>query len=128
MTMSLLDVALGGTTLGVHSMVAGSLFTLAGAHVVSFGVFSTLVGDTIREPNNSIARLWQTRLGLEHGATAGLIVLVAGVAYLCYLVTEWTSQGYAAVSSAKASIAALAAVVLGIQVIFTSFFLSVIAD
>ena len=128
MLLALTNTSLGGLNLGVNSMVAGSLFTLVGSQVSCFGAFATLAGEPIREANDPISRMLQGTVRLEHGATAGLVLFVIGASYLAYVLVEWAAVGYSAVPFTKFNVAALTLVVLGVQLVFTSFFLSVIAD
>jgi hypothetical protein len=128
MLLALLDVSIGGMNFGVNSMVAGSLFTLVGAQVACFGAFATLIGEPIREANDPLTRLLRGRVQLEHGATAGIVLAAVGGAYMSYVVAEWAANGFASVPLYEINIAALTLVVLGVQLVFTSFFLSVIAN
>jgi hypothetical protein len=128
MLLALTNASLGGLNLGVNSMVAGSLFTLVGSQVSCFGAFATLAGEPIREAKDPISKMLQGTVRLEHGATAGLALFVIGASYLAYVAFEWAAVGYSAVPFTKFNVAALTLVVLGVQLVFTSFFLSVIAD
>jgi uncharacterized membrane protein (DUF485 family) len=75
-----------------------------------------------------VTNLLANHITLEHGATAGLVMFAAGAMYMSFVVIQWASTGFAAAPVAKANVAALTAIVLGIQLVFTSFFLSLIAE
>ncbi|WP_380675272.1 glycosyltransferase [Salinigranum sp. GCM10025319] len=121
-------VPVAGQTFGINSMIAGSLFTLVGTQVACFGAFATVAGEPIRKAGDPVTNLLANHITLEHGATAGLVVFAAGAVYMSFVAIQWASNGFAAAPVAKANVAALTAIVLGIQLVFTSFFLSLIAE
>ena len=128
MVVALTGVEFDGTSLGVNSMIAGSLFTIVGIQVASFGAFATIAGEPIRRATDPVTEALVDRIGLEHGATAGLTVFAMGAAYSLYVVWRWMTAGFDAVPGTGMNIAAFTACVTGLQVVFTSFLLSVLAD
>ena len=128
MLFALADVPVGGSTLGINSMIAGSLFTIVGAQVACFGAFATVAGEPIRSAQDPVTEFLVEKVNLEHGATAGLVLFTLGAAYSTYVVWQWSATGFTAVPIVEVNVAAFTAVVLGVQVVFTSFLLSAIAD
>jgi hypothetical protein len=128
MALSLGDVSLGATSFGIHSMIAGSMLTLVGAQVGSLGVFATVASDPIRAPDDPLTMWLTEHVRLEHGATAGLVLFAAGAAYGTVMVGQWVASGFTRLPILMVDIAAVTAIVLGIQLVFSSFFLSVVAD
>lgn len=116
----------GGVTLGIHSMIAGSLLTLVGYQVASLGIFATVAGDPIQKPSNPITSRITGSLSLERGATYGLVVFGVGGIYASALVYQWIASGFSSVTFTMGSIVAFTAIVLGLQTIFSSFCLSAI--
>ena len=123
-----LGVSVVGRTFGINSMIAGSLFTLVGAQVASFGAFATVAGEPIRRADDPVTTLLVNHVSVEHGVVAGFVVFAAGAAYLSFVAFRWASDGVVAAPVVKTNVAALTAVVLGIQLVFTSFCLSAIAE
>ena len=123
-----LGVPIAGQTFGINSMIAGSLFTLVGTQVACFGAFATVAGEPIRKAGDPVTDLLANHITLEHGATTGLVMFAVGAVYMSLVAIQWASNGFAAAPVAKANVAALTAIVLGIQLVFTSFFLSLIAE
>ena len=121
-------VELAGVTLGIHSMIAGSLLTIVGYQIFSFGVFSTVGSDPIRRPGDPITNLLKGRLTLERGALLGTGLLVGGGIYAASLVATWVGSGFTAVPFTLASLVAFTAIVLGLQTVFSAFFLNAITD
>ena len=117
-----------GATLGVRSVIAGCLAVLVGTQVFSFGVFSAVAGNPIRTPEDPLTRAVVERVDLKKGVLAGLFVFIVGAVYLLGLVVSWASSGFASLPSLVFDIVALAATVLGLQTVFSVFFLSVVGD
>lgn len=120
------DAALGEVTLGVNSMIAGSLATIVGTQIGSLGVFATVASDPIQQPDDPLTTGITTYATLERGATAGVIVFAAGGAYASWLVGDWILSGFGAVPFTSAALIAFTGVVVGIQLVFSSFFLSAV--
>jgi len=114
----------GGVTLGIHSMIAGSLLTIVGYQVASLGVFATVASDPIQKPTDPITTRITQSLSLERGATYGAAVFAVGGVYAAALVYQWVSSGFTSVTFTMGSILAFTAIVIGLQTVFSSFFLS----
>ncbi len=119
-------VTIAGATPGIHWMIAGSLLTLVGYQVASLGIFATVAGDPIQKPADPITTRVTGSLSLERGATYGLAVFAGGAIYATVLALQGIGAGAASLSFTMGSIIASTAIVLGLQTIFSSFFLSVV--
>jgi hypothetical protein len=104
------------------------LFTLVGYQVGSLALFSSIAADPIRHPKDPITNAIREYFTLEAGATVGVVLFALGAGYLSYGVVAWTSTGYVAVPPASRNLVAAGAVVLGVQTVFNSFFLSLLAQ
>jgi hypothetical protein len=128
MLLAYFEVGVGQTSFGIHSLIAGSLFAIVGNQVVSLGVFSTIVNDPIQEPQLGVNN-WLTRnFHLEHTATLGAVLSGAGAAYGVLAVGRWLDSGFRTLPILQADIVAFTAIVLGIQIVFWSFFMSTIIE
>jgi len=121
-------VSLGGFTPGVHSMIGGSLLTLVGYQIASLGVFATVATDPIRKPEDKVTTWLTENLRLEQGATFGTVLFGVGSAYGLVLFSRWASSGFSQLPVLMADVIAFTAIVLGIQIVFGSFFLSAVAE
>jgi hypothetical protein len=128
MTFVWSGVDFGGVNLGVNSMIAGSLLTIVGYQIGNLGVFATIAGNPIQKPRNSVTRVITEQASLERGATLGLAVFGIGVLAASTLFYQWVSDGFTSLGFTITALGAFTAVVLGLQTIFSSFFLSMIAD
>jgi hypothetical protein len=114
--------------LGPNSMIAGSLFTIVGYQVVTLGVFAAVADDTIKCPEDPLTNAVVDHLSLERGATLGLGLFGGGAGYAGYMVVNWVRSGFTAVPFTIGSIVAFTAIVIGVQTVFSAFFMSVVAD
>jgi hypothetical protein len=128
MLVCLSGLSPGSLSFGIHTMVAGAMLTLVGAQVASLGLFAGLTSDPIRRPADPITSFITDWVNLEHGVTAGLALFGIGVAHTALSVGEWVSTGFTQLPALPLNIAALTAVVLGVQLVFSSFFFSAVAD
>ena len=116
----------GGVTLGPHSMVAGGLMLIVGYQVASLGAFARVAGNPIRKPDDPITNWVLERVNLERGVTIGAAVFLAGAAYTVYLFSQWVLSGFTTLPMFTGDVLAFTAMVLGVQVVFSAFFLSTI--
>jgi glycosyltransferase involved in cell wall biosynthesis len=119
-----LGVAIGGITLGVNSMIAGSLFSILGVQVGSLGVFATVASDPIQKPNDALTEWVTENATLERGASVGLGVFAVGAVYASWLIIDWALSGFGSVPFTASALLAFTGIVVGVQLVFSSFFLS----
>ncbi|MFD1597934.1 glycosyltransferase family 2 protein [Halobellus rarus] len=120
-------VSVGGITLGIHSAIMGSLFTLLAYQVASMGVFSTITGDAIQRPDDPVTTAVVEHMTLERMATLGVLVFTAGAVYAGWLVTQWAATGFQQLPMVVGDVIAFTAIVIGAQTVFNAFFMSSIA-
>jgi len=110
----------------LHTLIGGSLLLIVGVQLVSLGLcahaYATyFMGE--RDPWFDRAR---ERLRLEHGLMLGSVIALVGLALLVVLVLDWIARGFGSLSQESLAIFAATLLVLGIQVIFSSFLLSIL--
>lgn len=127
MGMAYWGMPLDGISFGIHSMIAGSLLVILGYQIGSMGVMTSVAGTTIREPRDPISTWVAENVKLEHGATIGLLLLLGGSAYAGLMLAQWVATGFSSLPFLKGDVVAFTAIVLGVQTIFGSFFMSAIA-
>lgn len=115
-----------GLTWYIHAMIAGSLATLVGAQVVQLGLFARSYALLyLNEHDPLMERLW-TRVRLEHGLLLGAVLTLIGGGVLVAIFVEWASGSFGALGRVHEALFGLTVVGLGVQVLFGSFFLSVL--
>lgn len=128
----LLTLAPGPLTVGrffldIHFMVLGLLMTLVGFQIVATGLHAkTLAVALGLQPVDPTLRRLRQLFTLERGLITGTILLTAGLAVDVTIAVEWVASGLGPLDEVRRALLATAAVLLGIQVIFASLFLSVI--
>jgi glycosyltransferase involved in cell wall biosynthesis len=110
----------------LHTLIGGSLLLIVGAQLVGLGLsahaYATyFMGE--RDPWFDHAR---ERLRLEHGLMLGSATAVLGLAMLAAVVADWIARGLGNLAQERVAIAAATLLVLGIQIVFTSFLLSIL--
>lgn len=128
MGLALLGVDIGIGSLGMHSIVAGSMLTMVGYQVASMGVFATVAGNPIRRPEDPVTDYVVEQVTLERAATVGTVVGASGAAYMGWLAYEWVASGFTKLPMLGVDVVALTAIVLGLQTVFGAFFMSAVAQ
>jgi hypothetical protein len=108
-------------------MIGGSLLVVVGAQLLAFGLCGRVyavnhLGD--RDPWLE-RRIAQFRL--EHGLLAGTGLFLAGVAIGAVVVGQWVARGLGSLAEEQVTILAATLVIVGVQVFFTSFLLSILS-
>jgi len=128
MGLSLPTTTVGGVNFGLQTMVGGSLLAIVGYQVWALALFSSIAADPIREPSSALVGTIRRNFKLEHAASVGVAVTAAGLLYLASVFGRWLVAGEAALPSATVTLFASTVVILGVQTVFGSFFMSMLAD
>ena len=120
-------VAVFGHRLELHALVGGSLLVVVGTQLLGFGFCGRVyavnhLGDTDPWLERRIARF-----RLEHGLLLGLAITLAGVVLGGIVVIGWLASGLGGLAHERATILAATLVIVGVQIIFTSFLLSILS-
>ncbi len=119
--------SLFGHTFLVHTLIGGSLLLVVGTQLLGFGLCGRIyavnhLGD--RDPWLE-RRIAQFRL--EHGLVLGSGVTIAGVVLGGIVLAQWIANGLGSLAQERVTILAATLVIVGIQVFFTSFLLSILS-
>jgi hypothetical protein len=125
---SLEGVVLWSATFGLQTLVVGVLLTIVGYQVGSLALFTSVAADPIRHPKDPITNTIHNQFTLESGAKFGVLTFGVGASYLTYGAVAYTITGYAAVPPVAWNLIAACAVLIGVQTVFKSFFLSIMVQ
>ena len=106
------------------------MMVVIGFQLVAFAVYTKVfaIAEGLLPDDPRLARLFKV-FTLEKGLVAGVIVLLCGLALLVRAVWIWREAGYGMLSpeeNLRRLIPAATLVILGIQGVFASFFMSVL--
>jgi glycosyltransferase involved in cell wall biosynthesis len=115
-----------GRAWDLHAMIAAAMATIAGAQVVGLGLGARAYGVHHLGERDKLLERFEGRFGLEHGLLAGAAILLAGVVIAAAVLITWIGRGFGALGEEQLAILSLTLIVVGMQVVFTSFLLSII--
>jgi glycosyltransferase involved in cell wall biosynthesis len=108
-----------------HGLLFATLALILGYNLVLFDIcaktFSMEAG--LARPGQWLGRLLRL-FNLERGLMLGSVVLVAGLLLELKIVIDWAAAGYGPLMAVRGIAIGLAGIVLGVQTIFASFFMS----
>ncbi len=118
-----------GYSPGLHSMIAGSLAAIVGYDIVMLGLFAGIYGRRMDLFElDLITRSILKHASLERGILLGLIFFIAGFAYSLHLFLNWMESGFRVLPMGGQDMLGFTLLVIGLQTIFFSFFLSLLAE
>jgi glycosyltransferase involved in cell wall biosynthesis len=114
-------------TLDIHTMIFGVVFTLLGAQILSIGAFAKVFSYAERFDRGSVSlKRVLRRITLESGLAAGGLLFLVGFAGCAWISYIWIAGGFGPLHQVRQVLFWSMWMFLGIQVIFASFFLSML--
>jgi len=118
---------LGRTVIDVHTMLFGMVFALAGTQIIAIGLFAKVFSYAERfAPRQRSLERWLRRVKLEQGLLIGALITVFGAGGMAWVAWRWAANGFGPLHEMRATIFFCLWFLLGIQTIFSSFFLSML--
>jgi len=112
-------------TLDLHTMIFGVIFTLLGAQILSIGAFAKVFGYAERFDRRSVSlRRLLRRVTLESGLLLGGVLFLVGFTGCAWITWRWAASGFGPLYEVRQVLFWSMWLFLGVQVIFSSFFLS----
>jgi len=120
----------GRSFLDIHTLLYAVVAILAGSQAIVFAFFTKVFGITegLLPEDPRLTRAFRT-LTLEKGLLLGAILLLTGVAIAGYSAYTWSRSGFGPMNPfvlVRLVAAALVSITLGVEIIFSSFFLSIL--
>ena len=117
---------LGNRELGVHMSILFSMITLVGTQTLVFGAFSRAYGKSLGLESSSRVSDWVERdFSLERGLAVGAVFVLAGLVVDVSILLDWVNRSMGALDAIRPALFATTFVVMGVQILFGSFFLSI---
>ena len=118
-------VQLGGMYFGIHWLALGCLLCLIGFQILSLGAFAKAFAmNKSFEMSGKIFKTVLNWFSLEVGLVMGSILVLLGLAADLAITLVWIYRHLGPLASTHTVFVATTAVALGVQIIFSSFFLS----
>lgn len=122
---------LGNIQLDTNTLLYAGAFLIVGFQAFIFGVFTRAYAVQAGFlPKNDRLMKWLEIVTLEKGLIAGLIILFSGLAGTIYSLTLWTEVHFGRLdypSILRIVIPSVIAIILGLQTMLSSFFISVLS-
>jgi glycosyltransferase involved in cell wall biosynthesis len=122
----LFQVDIFGREWDLHAMVGGALLLIVGTQVISLGLCAHAYGTYFMNEKDPWFDRMRARFRLEHGLMFGGAILLAGLALAAGIVIQWIERGFGALSEERLAVLAAALIIIGLQVFFSSFLLSIL--
>jgi glycosyltransferase involved in cell wall biosynthesis len=124
--ISLLQINVLGREWELHTMLGGALLMIVGVQVVALGLCAHAYGTYFMNEKDPWFDRMRARFTLEHGLIAGGAILLVGAVIGAVIVITWINRGFGELSDERLAVLAATLVIVGIQVFFTSFLLSIL--
>jgi glycosyltransferase involved in cell wall biosynthesis len=110
----------------LHTLIGGSLLLIVGSQLVGLGLCAHAYATYFMAERDAWFDRARERLRLEHGLMVGAAVALVGLAMIAVILFDWIARGFGSLSQEDVAICAATLLVLGIQIVFTSFLLSIL--
>jgi len=120
-------ITIGKLYFDIHYMVLGSLLAILGFQTLNLGLYAKGYSLTEHfEESDRFIEWFFKHFNLEKGLIIGGIVTLLGLGINIYILTRWIMTNFGQLSEVRTGLVALTFMVIGIQIIFSSFFLSIL--
>ena len=110
----------------IHATIAGALLAIVGTQVVALGICAHAYGTYYMGEQDRWFDRMRARYRLEHGLALGGAVMLLGLGIGTLIVIDWLGNGFGALADENLAVLAATLLIVGIEIFFTSFLLSII--
>jgi glycosyltransferase involved in cell wall biosynthesis len=115
-----------GRAWGLHALIGGALLMIVGTQVVAMGLCAHAYGTYFMGEKDPWFDRMRARFRLEHGLLLGSVFVLIGVVMGAVIVASWISHGFGSLSYERLAVVAASLLIVGIQIFFSSFLLSIL--
>ena len=119
-------VDLFGRVWGFHAVIVGSLLAIVGTQVLALGICAHTYATYYMNERDDWFDRARARFGLEHGLALGSLFTLVGLIGGAIIIVDWISRGFGALAYEYLAVLAATLIIIGIQVFFTSFLISIL--
>jgi glycosyltransferase involved in cell wall biosynthesis len=124
--LAVAQVDVFGHTFQVHTLIGGSLLMVVGTQTIGLGVCARAYGYFMMGERSAMLDRFRLRFHLEDILLAGGAVLLAGIAATACVGIVWANKGFGSLGEERIAILGATFVIIGIQIIFSAFLVSII--
>jgi glycosyltransferase involved in cell wall biosynthesis len=110
----------------LHAEIVGALLTIVGSQVMALGLCAHAYGTYFMGEKDAWFDRMRARFRLEHGLVLGGAIMLCGLVAAAVILARWIDRGLGAISEERLAIVAAELFIVGIQVFFSSFLLSIL--
>jgi hypothetical protein len=110
----------------LHTLIGGSLLLIVATQLAGLGPCAHAYATYFMGERDAWFDRARERWRLEHGLMLGSVIALVGVAMIAVIVLDWMGRGFGSLSQERVAIFAATLLVLGIQIVFSSFLLSIL--
>jgi glycosyltransferase involved in cell wall biosynthesis len=117
----------GGVVFDIHTMLFGMTFALLGVQIISIGLFAKVFSyvERLDQRARSLGRALK-KVQLEHGLFVGAVLALLGFLGNARIAWDWAASGFGPLDQVRGVIFWSLWFFIGIQIFFSSFFLSML--
>jgi glycosyltransferase involved in cell wall biosynthesis len=115
-----------GRAWGLHALIGGALLMIVGTQVLALGLCAHAYGTYFMGELDPWFDRMRARFRLEHGLLLGGAFTLIGVAMGAVIVATWISHGFGSLADERLAVIAASLLIVGIQIFFSSFLLSIL--
>ncbi len=115
-----------GRAYDLHTEVAGALLMIIGVQILALGLCAHAYGAYFMGEKDAWFDRMRARYRLEHGLALGGAIAFAGFAVGATIVGIWVDRGLGALSEERLAVLAATLLIVGVQIFFSSFLLSIL--
>ncbi len=120
------ELNLFGRAWGVHAIIGGALLMIVGTQVLALGLCAHAYGTYFMGEKDPWFDRMRSRFRLEHGLLLGSLFVLIGVVLGGVILASWIAHGFGSLSYERLAVVAASLVIVGIQIFFSSFLLSIL--
>ena len=122
----LFQIQVLGREWDLHAFVGGALLMIVGTQVLALGLCAHAYGTYFMGEKDPWFDRMRARFKLEHGLLLGGAIIFAGLVMAAVIVGIWVDRGFGQLSEERLAVLAATLLIVGLQVIFSSFLLSIL--
>ena len=119
-------VELLGRRWDIHVTIAAAMLTIIGSQLIHLSLSARAYGVYFMGEHDPLFDRLRGKVRLEHGLLLGGAISLTGFTIGLVIVIQWIDRGFGALGEEQLAIFSLTLAVLGVQIIFSSFFLSIL--